>query len=200
MRLLITASLLGSWHWYLDAWEGGEVKAMSDFLDTLARKPIPKNEAMENGIRFEDAVHAACDGSFEDSDEDYNRCVHEIADYVRGGQWQVKAMKEVTIDNQDFLLYGRLDVLKGAWIHDIKFTHTFEQGKYLDSPQTKMYLSLIDGPVGMRYDASDGHNVWVDEFRRGDVEPIENEVSEFWSWLDMFPEFKEIYIANWKSF
>jgi hypothetical protein len=200
MKLLVTASLLGSWHWYLDSWEDGEVKAKADFLNTLEREPIPDNEAMAEGRRFEDAVHSACIGSYQDEDEDYNRCVHEIADYVKGGQWQVKAMKDITIGSQDFLAYGRLDILKGPWISDIKYSHTFEAGKYRDSPQTKMYLSVVDGPIGMRYLISDGHHVFVDEYRRDDIDPIENEITEFWSWLDMFPEFREIYLNKWQSY
>jgi len=97
------------------------------------------------------------------------------------------------------LLYGRMDAFGGAWIDDIKFGKSFEVGKYRDSPQTKMYLDLEPGPMGMRYLYSDGSAVYIDEYRRESVESIIPTVREFWGWLGNFPEYLATYRDKWES-
>jgi hypothetical protein len=215
MRLLITASLLSSWEYYLNSQDEAEDQALTDFLSSLRREPIKDNAAMQGGRAFETRVRMVAEPWYkpteneeadlrdtrdDGTDERYTACVAEVADMVRGGCWQVKASKPVEIAGQEFMLYGRLDVLRGPWIHDIKFSHTFEAGKYRDAPQTKMYLALIDGPEGIRYDVSDGNNVYVDEYRRRDVEPIENTVADFWSWINAQDEYLSIYLDKWRSY
>jgi len=206
--LLITASLLSSWLWYLNADEPN----LDEFKTVLRRERTPDNPAMQAGRAFEVRVRMVSDGynpgvndlkdidaTINDVDENYTRCVGEIADIVRGGVWQYSASKSITINGTAFVLYGRLDVLKGAWVYDTKFTHTFEIGKYLTSPQTKMYLALVPETVGMKYLACDG-NYWSEDcYRREDVQPIENDVRDFWNWLQEREELLNLYLANWES-
>jgi len=199
VSLLITASLLNSWEWYLNSWDEGEDAARLDFEATLRREPIPDNEAMAAGRAFEDAVTALCSEGIEPSDDSYGDCVREVAEYVRGKIFQYKASRPVLIDGVDFLLYGRMDAFGGAWIDDIKFGKSFEVGKYRDSPQTKMYLDLEPGPMGMRYLYSDGSAVYIDEYRRESVESIIPTVREFWGWLGNFPEYLATYRDKWES-
>jgi hypothetical protein len=125
--------------------------------------------------------------------------VEEVASYVRGKIFQYKASKLVTISDTDFLLYGRMDAFGGPWIDDIKFGKSFEIGKYFESPQTKMYLELEDGPLGMRYIYADGSAVYVDEYRRDSIKSIIPLVREFWDWLGNFPAYKATYIDKWAS-
>ena len=199
MSLLVTASLLGSWEWYLNSWDDGEEQALADFVSSLNRESIPDNPAMKAGRDFEDAVTDFCDEGKEPGDGVYGDCVREVASYVRGGCFQLKASKEVDIDGTSFLLYGRLDALKGPWINDIKFGKSFEMGKYHKSPQTKMYLDLIDGPIGMRYVYADGAGVYIDEYRREVVESVIPNVKSFWDWLNNFPQYLAIYKDKWAS-
>ncbi len=201
MSLLVTASLLNSWEWYLHSWDDGEADARLDFEATLRRDPIPDNPAMAAGRAFEDAVTKLClEGIAPDTDDlGYADCVEEVASYVRGKIFQYKGSKLVTILDTDFLLYGRMDAFGGAWIDDIKFGKSFEMGKYFESPQTKMYLELEDGPLGMRYLYADGNAVYVDEYRRESVKSIIPLVREFWDWLGNFPVYKATYLDKWAS-
>lgn len=200
MRYLMTASLLSSWDWYLRSGDEGEADALSDFVRTLKREPIPDNENMAAGRAFEDAVCAESTGApWNNEDEAYSECVREVAEFVRGGCWQVKASEARRIAGQDFLLYGRLDVLKGAWIYDIKYSHTYEAGKYLASPQTMMYPAIVAGPIGIRFLVADGKNVFVDEYRRESIPPVEGMVSDFWNWMQANTDLRALYLANWGS-
>ena len=199
MSYLITASLLNSWEWLLHCYEGCEEAAISDFVATLKREPIPDNPALKAGRDFEDAVTAFCNSGVEPNNDSYGDCVREVADHVRGKIFQYKASKEVTIGNTSFLLYGRMDAFGGPWIDDIKFGSSFEMGKYHDNPQTKMYLELEPGPIGMRFLYADGSAVYVDEYRRENIESIVPVVHEFWDWLNSFPDYLSIYIGSWAS-
>jgi len=204
--LLMTASLLGSWKYLLECNEDYFESTLEEFKTTLKRMPIQDNEAMKNGREFEDRVREKCDKSFRtmlaplaENDFEYAGCISECAEECSGGIWQQKASKLVNVSGIDFLLYGRLDVLKGPWIIDLKFSKTFEVGKYRDAPQTKMYLELVPEPVGMKYLVCDGSTLYLDEYRRGDVGSIMDDVRDFWSWLNAYPELKALYIDNWES-
>jgi hypothetical protein len=211
MRLLITASLLNSWQWYLNSPEPN----LDEFKTALRRERGADNKAMQDGRAFETRVRLAC-GDYEPNEreiadleatcpdgneltDEYVSTVDEIAGIVSGGAWQVAVSKDVEVSGQDFLLYGRLDVLKGPWVFDIKFSHAFEIGKYRDSPQTKMYLSLVQEVIGMRYLVSTGKTVAEDYYLRENVEPIENDVRDFWNWLEGRKELLDLYVANWKA-
>jgi hypothetical protein len=200
MSLLITASLLNSWDWYLKSSDDRSDAALAELVTTLKREPIPDNEAMMAGRAFEDAVTSFCTNGIEPPDDSFGDCVREVAEYCRGRIFQFKSSKPATIAGEEYLLYGRIDVFGGPWIDDIKFGQNFDVGKYRDSAQTKMYLELEDGPIGMRYLFSDGSSVWIDEYRREDIGSIIPVVREFRSWIRAFPEYESIYIDKWQSY
>lgn len=206
--LLITASLLSSWLWYLDADEPN----LDEFKTVLRRERTPDNPAMQAGRAFEVRVRMASDGYTPDEQDQkdldetngdvygtYTDCVNEIAEIVKGGVWQYSASKNIVLAGTPFVLYGRLDVLKGAWVYDTKFTRTFTIGKYFSAPQTKMYLALVPETVGMKYLACDGNNWYEDCYRREDIKPIENDIRDFWSWLQDKDELLNLYVQNWQS-
>jgi len=214
MPFLITQSLLSSWQWYLSADEDNEEKAYFDLIKTLRREKLEDNESMLFGRVFESVVRLICDGDAwinekdkadvllkkkEFDDERLQKCVYEVAEECKGGVWQVKQSKIKNILGQDFLLYGRLDVLKGPWIIDIKFSHTFEIGKYRDSPQTKMYMHLVPDVIGMKYLISDGNQTYEDVYLRSSVESIDNDIKDFWSWISTQHALFYLYVKNWES-
>lgn len=61
-RYLITQSLLSSWAYIFNAYEGYEEDAMESFLSTLRREPSEPTEAMLDGIDFENAVYRLASG------------------------------------------------------------------------------------------------------------------------------------------
>jgi len=199
-RLLVTPSLINSWLWYMNCWEESEESAKADFLTTLRREKTEPNEAMLAGIKFELDIQHACYTSapFTSDDDLYDTCVNEFADIVRGGAWQVKTMKEIEVERQPFLAYGRVDVLKGPNIYDIKFTKSYKDGgKYWHSAQTSMYLEMIDGQLRIVYLCSDGRNTYKDEYRREDAPAMSVVIGEFWNWLP--PDMREIYTEMWRA-
>jgi hypothetical protein len=199
MTYSITPSLLGSWEWYLNADGDWEESAEDDFLASLRREKSPPNKAMQDGIDFENRVEAVCKGvpvSFLEG-EDYERCVREVASMVAGGTWQVSTAKTITVNGVTFWLHGRMDVLRGPWIYDLKFSKSFDMGKYREAPQTLSYLACEPGPVGIRYIVCDGLRVYVDEFRRDAVKPIEGLLIDFWTWMQNHKTFFEAYCENW---
>lgn len=200
MTLSITPSLLGSWEWYLNAEDEREESAQAEFLASLRKEKSPPNEAMRKGIDFENRVEAVCQGksvSFLEG-EDYERCVREVADMVHGGTWQVNTAKTITVGGVSFWLHGRMDVLRGPWIYDLKFSKSFDMGKYREAPQTLAYLACEPGPVGIKYLVSDGLRVYIDEYRREVVEPIEPLLMQFWEWMQAHPKFLAPYLEKWE--
>jgi len=209
--LLVTASLLNAWEWYrMDDKDTAE----TEFIRTLKREQTPDNPDMLAGRAFECRVrlineqgrewYTARDKEDLDAtrdrefDADYIDTAKEIARETSGGLWQVPLSEKVTLDGVHFLLYGRLDVLK-LGVYDIKYSHTFETGKYLTAPQTRMYMTLASEAPWMKYMVSNGRNVFEDFYLRQDVEPIYPMVRDFWNWLETYPKFKSLYVENWES-
>lgn len=199
MTLSITPSLLSSWECYLNAEGDREESAESEFLAALRKEKTAPNEAMQAGIDFENRVEAVCMGravSFLEG-EDYERCVREVADMVAGGTWQVNTSKALTVNGVEFWLQGRMDVLKGPWIYDLKFSKSFDVGKYRDAPQTLAYPACEPGPLGIKYLVCDGSRVFEDSYRREDITPVEELLADFWVWMQGHPKFREPYFEKW---
>lgn len=142
---LITPSLLNSWGYIWNCEETvreaesdevsfedkvsiAQEKAYQEFLKTLNREPVEQNQYMLDGIQYEQDCY---DGKT------------EASPIIENGQFQIVGKKNVQIDGLNFLMYGRLDVLKGGVIYDIKKVVRYNLGKYKKSYQHAFYLSLI---------------------------------------------------------
>ena len=203
-RCLITHSLLSSWLYAMseDPYEDAttERDRYAEFLDTLNRVPSAPTEAMQNGIDFEDLVTRVAESRVLPADPE-NRwfsAAEKIASVVRGGQFQVRAKKPVTVRGTDFLLYGRLDVLKAGVIYDIKFSKGYERGKYFGSTQHPMYMELVPEAVSFAYLVSNGSDVWCEAYERFETRSILPVVADFSDWLrsaGLFPVYEEKWSA-----
>ena len=221
MAYLMTHSLLSAWLYsmqdnpFADATQ--EDTSKEDFLRVLRREPTPTTEAMQNGIDFENLVTDIVNGKFEAevmsiSQEPNSGEIMEskkypkwfgaavqVADIVRGGQLQYVAKKQVRVADMDLLLYGRLDVLKAGHIDDIKFSKTYDRGKYIDSTQHPMYLELVPEALDFTYLISDGANVWTEKYRRDETRSIFPIIRDFVAYLDgtgMMPIYREHWVAR----
>ena len=197
--MLITSSLLNSYQYYIqDEWKS-PADSRADFLKTLSREKFEPNEAMQKGIDFEERVNEFC-GQFVKGITDYDDVAMIIADIVKGGIWQQSVKKDIKVGNQEFLLYGRTDVIKRDTIYDIKFTSNYELGKFQDSSQHLIYLYCLDLPK-FSYLISDGKDWWrEDYFNHAGIEgEIKSKVSEFLDYLEGDNEAKELYFNNWIS-
>lgn len=203
-RYLITHSLLASWLNAIkeDPYEDvtTERDHYAEFLDALNRIQTPPTEAMQNGYDFEELVTSIANGADYQADREHRwyDAASKVADIVRGGQFQVKAKKPVAVNGTDFLLYGRLDVLKAGDIDDIKFTKNYERGKYFGSTQHPMYFELIPEARRFSYLISNGTDVWTETYTREETRSIYPLIGDFADWLHDQRLFK-IYAEKWEA-
>jgi hypothetical protein len=208
-KYLLTPSLLNSYAYYIsDEWKTPE-ESRADFLKTLSREKFEPNENMKLGIQLEDDIRELCENgellriaNFADEEIDLTSdyVIHNLANIVEGGLWQQSVKKEIKVGNQEFLLYGRTDVIKRDTIYDIKFTSNYELGKFLDSSQHLIYLYCSDLP-NFSYLISDGKDWWREDYHNHEQveDQIKSKIADFMSYLDNDLEAKEMFIGKWGS-
>lgn len=196
---LITPSLLNSWLWIWncedsvrenendsicleDKQEDARNKAFDDFIKTLNREEFEPNQYMLEGLKFEDETYKG------------KTCFSEI---VKDGAFQIVGKKEVEVDGLNFLMYGRLDVLKGGVIYDIKRVWRYTRPKYRKSSQHGFYLDLFENAKKFTYLIWDGNNPHYETYYRDETIPTIEMIHLFIKWL------KEngllgLYKKNWK--
>jgi hypothetical protein len=153
-----------------------------------------------------DDCEGECDISRETHEEplrvkdDYSECVIACGKIVKDGLWQQSVKKEIKVGNQEFLLYGRTDVIKRDTIYDIKFTGNYELGKFLDSSQHLIYLYCSDLP-NFSYLISDGKEFWREDYHNhaGIENEIKSKISDFLGYLENDKEAKEMFLTKWES-
>lgn len=199
-RYMVTHSLLSSWGYAMkdnpfeDATSEGD--PMADFMKTLRREPIPTNEAMQNGIDFENMVTDILAGV--NPNHPWTDAARAVATQIQGAKLQFKASKVVRIGNLDVLLYGRLDALKAGTIFDVKYTSNYDVGKYIDSTQHPMYFEIIPRATDFVYLASNGSQVWPERYRREESPDILVTVHQFFDWLNM-TGLMDVYLRHWEA-
>lgn len=174
-----------------------EKNPMDEFMLVLRREPTPTTEAMQNGLDFENLVTKIVAGCRE-QDNPWYEAAEKVAERCEGGCLQYKAKKEIIVRGMSILLYGRLDCLKAGEIIDIKFSKSYEVGKYFDSTQHPTYFELIPEADKFTYLVSNGTNVWSETYRREEARPIELVISDFLEWLqtmNFMDTFKEKWLA-----
>lgn len=220
MRYLMTHSLLSSWLYlmrenpYSDATT--ETDPMEDFMKVLRREPTETTEAMQRGIDFEDLVTGILTGAqnavyhvkakdetvitkkYATAEHPWYEAARQVSDRVRGGLLQYRAKMPVTVRGVDLLLYGRLDALKAGTIFDIKFSGSYERGKFFPSTQHPVYMQLIPEAERFVYLISNGTDVWTETYEREDVPDIEPIIADFLTWLDE-NSLAEIYRKIWRA-
>lgn len=198
-RYLITHSLLSSWIYAIkeNPFEDAtsERDTYAEFVATLKREPTPTTEAMQKGIDFEDLVTNILKGRGDPS-HDWYEAASSVSRIVKGGVLQFKAKREIEVAGIPLLLHGRLDALKAGRIIDIKFSGSYDTGKYFDSTQHPTYLELVPEAKEFTYLVSNGSNVWTETYRREDSPSIIPTIEDFLKWLDL-QGLMEIYAEKW---
>ncbi len=199
-RFLITPSLLNSWGYIWNCEDNvreaesdkvcledkiadAREKALEDFKRTLRREPSEPNKWMQMGIDFEAECYAG------------NTCISPI---IEGGAFQIVGKEEATIDGVDFLLYGRLDVLKGGVIYDIKRVGRYAPRKYAKSYQHGFYLELFKDAKKFEYLAYDGKDLHTETYYRDQCRDTKDAISQFLRWLKA-NGLAETYFDKWAS-
>lgn len=200
-RYLMTHSLLSSWLYTMkgNPYEDmtTEHDPMAEFMLTLRREPTPTTEAMQNGIDFEDLVTSIINGRGDPNNQWY-AAAEKVARRCAGGILQYKAKKVVEVGGVSLLLYGRLDCLKAGEIIDVKFTKSYDAGKYFGSTQHPTYFELIPEARQFTYIASNGRDVWPETYRREDAPSIFPVISDFFNWLRAV-DLMQVYQEKWAT-
>lgn len=142
MAKLIAPTLLNSHDWMYKCPMSWKAKAFNDMSNTLNRAEWTPNDAVKNGILFEDYVYDICkkvktadDIQKIKSSDMFKRIVATC----HGGKFQKVSKNFIEIDGVNYCLYGRLDVWFPALIIDIKTTGNFKG----DSQYNKGWQSIF---------------------------------------------------------
>ena len=195
-KLLITQSLLGAWLFQYQAFN--QESAHKDFLRVLRRERSKPTQAILDGIQFENMVTACCEGFPPPEGHKWSWAVRAIADRVQGSQFQVAAQRTAVVEDIPFLLYGRLDALKAGVIYDIKFSRSYQVGKYLDSPQHPMYFALVPEARRFEYLVFTGSDVCVEKYDREDAPDIRSTIRDFIKYLEA-SKLAKLYCQKWEA-
>lgn len=202
MAYFITHSLLSSWLYAMSGNPYEDITSerdyMQEFLQVLRREPTGTTEVMQDGIDFENLVTRIATGTMSPNDQQEKTydAARRVADRVRGGAFQFKALKRATINGVEFVLYGRLDVLKAGEIIDIKFSKSYDRGKYFDSTQHPMYFAIVPEASCFTYLVSNGSEVWSEPYLREETPDIHGVISDFADWL-VATGYMTIYKEHW---
>jgi hypothetical protein len=193
----MTHSLLESWRRATDP--DADETAFGVFLDTLEREKRQKTKAMQDGIDFENAVTRYINNEAPDSKRigDELRAIAQFGNRLRGAQLQVREEKEIKVCGREILLVGVADALKAGILSDIKRVQRYEYGKYQFSTQHPMYMELFPEALRFDYLIFDGKYCYMEQYRRGDFEPIHGTIKAFLEYLDG-AELMETYQKNWE--
>ena len=191
-KIRITQSLLSSWLWAFKKDDGYE-----DFLRTLHREPKQPTQAMLDGIQFENCLNGVLNGEHLPEDHKWIDPITEMAEELYGSQQQVVLYADIEVDGQPILLHGILDYLKAGHIYDCKFSKNYHLNKYLDSPQTPMYLALVPEAFDFTYIVSDGKYVYRERYSRDIVQPIEVTLRYFMNYIRSRDELNKTLIEKW---
>lgn len=202
-RYLITQSLLSSWNYVHNCWEGCEEDAMASFLATLRREPAEVTEAMQDGIEFENAVYAEASGLLRPLHPKWERGICEVAAFLKGAQFQVRAQREIQLAGMTFLVYGVLDALQAGIISDVKFkSKSFGSldlaGEYFDSPQHPFYFFMVPEARLFRYLVSDGTDLYIEQYTPDETPDAGELIAEFVDFLNVTGHM-ETYKKNWAA-
>jgi hypothetical protein len=229
-KYLITPTLINSFQYYIEDEFKSPADSRADFLKTLSKEKFEPTEAMQKGIDFEDDVRLYCEtnrfnpseairdkrfpwkGGYLDATNSkeytdlHNKCndyldvIIPIANIVKDGFWQQTCKKELKIGNQEFLLYGKMDVIKRDTIYDIKYTSNYELGKFLGSAQHLIYLYCTGLPK-FKYLISNGKDFWIEDyFNNINIEnEIKSKINDFLSYLENDNEAKNLFETKWQT-
>ena len=191
-KVRITQTLLSSFEWIFKKDDGYE-----DFLRTLNREKTPPTKAMLDGIRFENCLNSVLNGEVISKDHEWYTPITEMSMELWWSQQQVTLFKEMQIEGQTFLLHGVLDYLRCGHIWDCKFSKTYHLNKYLNVPQTSMYLELVPEALDFTYIICDGKYVYRERYPRDIVPPIENYIKNFMKFC-IKHDLWNIYEEKWR--
>mgnify|MGYP007101833210 CR=1 FL=1 len=174
-KYYITPTLLNSWTYNITN------GTLEDFIKVLNKEEFEPSESIIKGFEFEAYMQ-----------ENYEETI--------GGAYQVVVSKEYG----DYLLYGKVDCLKGGIIYDYKYTKNYEVGKFFNNHQTLMYLEMVPEAKKMvylitnKFEDDEVGDIFREEYTKNLFpETMDSILHKFESWLKEYGLF-ELYAEKWK--
>jgi hypothetical protein len=183
----ITQSLLSAWNYVFDCWEGCEEDAMASFISALRNEPETATEAMLDGRAFEAEVYKEADGVMRPPHNKWESGIVQVAEILRGAQFQVRAAREVEIDGMTFRVVGVLDALSSMEL----------AGSYLNSPQHPFYFFLVPEATEFKYLVSDGSDLYIEQYAKEDCTSAEMLIRQFVQFLES-ANLLDVYKKYWR--
>lgn len=175
MGMLITATILDSYDWYINAPQSWKAQAKSDFIDCVNRakrfRPTPEQQ---RGMDFEKLICANRDKDVDTFVQIVSACYYrnhtkeevknavqialDMREAIGDGEFQKQLSMDIKREalNETWTLFGYADVfVPGQGIMDIKTcTHYKDDRKYLDKNQHHVYR-MCSGLQGFYYLVAD---------------------------------------------
>lgn len=142
MSNLITPSLISSVNWLKTCPPTWKVKAYNDLKNTLARIYMEPSPEIKRGIECERKVNEILTSRVDVSMVKCSDNFKKLLTYCNGYTQQKVTKKILTIDDEEYCLYGKIDYYKPDHIIDLKTTNEYKPSKYLNSYQHKIYCYI----------------------------------------------------------
>lgn len=205
-QYLLTPTLIQSWqYWY--NYDGEKEKEVgTSFLLTLQRQEMPTTEAMQKGIDFENQVIQCAENKPWECAEvlasvTQAQPILDIAQIISNGMFQVVLKKNIKCCGNNFLLYGKADVIKEDTVFDIKYTQNYDIGKFSNSVQHLLYMYCAE-LNNFEYLVSDGDNFWKEGyyFTNKQIQSrLLEKIYNFYSFLQNNEKYLNIFKDKWKA-
>lgn len=198
-KLLITTSILNSWRYLFTVDEQWYDGSFEDFKRALRREPWEGNQYTKAGLDFEDL---AMEGK-----------VPGISEIIENGSFQYRATKDKVVDGQEFLMYGRIDVLKNGEIIDIKLKNNISKynvGEYLEGVQHHFYMEMIPEAKRFRYlignknskakiaETGLEYTIREESIEREECVDMSSVIRQFINWLKA-NDLYDVYVEHWQT-
>lgn len=174
-KTYITPTLLNSWSYCI------KNSTLEDFIKVLNKEEFEPSDSIIKGYEFETYMQ-------ENYKETFN------------GAYQVVVQKKYG----DYLLYGKVDCLKGGIIYDYKYTANYDVGKFFNNHQTIMYLEMVPEAKKMvylitnKFEEDIKPEIFREEYTKDMFpETIDSILHKFETWLKQYNLF-EVYAEKWK--
>jgi len=203
--LLITPSILDSFKWLKECPPSWHDKAKTDLLNALKRVYSPMNPATQRGVAFEKAICSSFGNSREEFIAQFGEVSAPFYDKCKGALQQVTYRKNITVNGEDFLLYGKADIVHPDRIIDIKTTASWKGPYgYTSKNQHHVYIAA-SGITTFEYlvavfekDATSLRPMTVESVdASGSVESslihVTKSIVDFMEYLKSAPEFEDAY-------
>lgn len=222
--LLITPTLLDNFRWLENAPRSWHERAYQSVKGTLTRAPFKPTPEIQRGMDFEKMICGVLQRTetpieFLSSlaEERYGNeklppgieytNIEAFYTHCKGGVFQTTLKKEIVVNDQSFLLYGKADVFFSNRIVDIKTTASFKPSKYTEKSQHEVYAVASGIPqfvyVVAEFDEigyKRTHVISIDIDRNSALADIQGRIKDLMFFLEDDPALLRAYMTVFNRF